>query len=89
MAATVDPSFAKVLKDCDVPQAFQTWLLNNTIVNRHRFLIVTRRNAQMVDAELIDVCGFQVLFPKKIAVRLAWAICETSVCKEQEANLVA
>ena len=86
MANVLTPGFLTVLTDCGVPVAFQNWLAQHTMTDRARFLLGAPK---CVDADLISQCGLHLGLSEKIAIRMAFNMCNQVAKDENEARTAA
>ena len=68
MAGQIQPTFQAPLTECNVPEAFQEWLVANTMVDRAKFLLGAPKD---VDAELISQYPDRLSLAQKITIRIA------------------
>ena len=80
------PTFARVLTECKVPDAFRAWLLTNTMTDSTRFLLGAPHG---VDRDLIETCGLQLSVAERIAIRMAFNVCKTAAADEERARIAA
>ena len=86
MTNALAPNFQTTLTDCDVLVAFQNWLAQHTMTDRARFLLGAPNG---VDADLISLCGIHLGLSEKIAIRMAFNLCNQAAKDENEARTAA
>ena len=86
MANLLVHSFRTLLTECEVPAAFQDWLGQNTMTDRARFLLGAPK---CVDTNLIDQFGQHLNLGEKIAIRMAFKLCQQAANDETDSRTAA
>ena len=85
-AMAFTPAFARVLTECKVPDSFQAWLRENSIIDKHFFLLGAPHG---VDRDLIEPSGINLNVAERISVRFAFRVCKTACEDEERARIAA
>jgi hypothetical protein len=80
------PAFARVLTECNVPESFQAWLRENSVTDRHFFLLGAPHG---VDRDLIEPSAINLNVAERIAIRYAFRVCKTACDDEERARIAA
>ena len=86
MTHLLAPAFRTLLNECDVPRGFQSWLGDNTMIDRSRFLLGAPK---CINTDLISQYGQALNLGEKIAIRMAYKTCLEAVADDTEAKTAA